>query len=211
MIVDNFEKLVFFTMRYGIDISAYQGMPDFGKVAEAGYSFCFVKATEGLKNRNLTQDIQQARQAKQAGLDIGYYHYALGQDPKAEADAFGLSIEQISRAIGYRADFPLVLDIEDNKIKEQGRGFDRWVNDFSSRIEKYGYSTWLYSYTPYLNQRTAGGLTHLPLWIASYPKVFNESRRPTLPRGWQDFVCWQYSGSGRVAGIAGAVDLNIMP
>lgn len=197
-------------MRYGIDISAYQGMPDFRRVAAEGYRFCFVKATEGLGNRNLAQDIAQARGAKAAGMEVGYYHYALGEEARVEADAFVGSVKAISKAIGSEPDFPLVLDIEDQRIKLKGKAFDEWVLTFEKRLALQGYKMWLYSYAPYLNSRTGGALTHIPLWIASYPKVFDPKRRPTLPRGWSDFVCWQYNGRGRVPGIKGNVDLNLM-
>lgn len=194
----------------GIDISAYQGYPDFRKVAKAGYEFVFIKATEGLGNRNLQQDIAQARSAKAAGLKVGYYHYARGEEARVEADAFISSVSAICKAIGSGPDFPLVLDIEEQRIKLKGKAFDEWVLTFEKRLALQGYKMWLYSYAPYLDFHTGGKLTHLPLWIAAYPAIFDPTRKPRLPRGWSDFVCWQYTGKGRVPGINGNVDLNVM-
>ena len=42
-----------------------------------------------------------------------------------------------------------------------------------------------------------------PLWIAQY-----EVDAPELPGNWSQWLLWQYSDAGRIAGIAGDVDLN---
>src|SRR5258708_23257617 len=40
-----------------------------------------------------------------------------------------------------------------------------------------------------------------PLWVAAYA-----SNAPPLPAGWNDWTFWQYTSSGTVSGITGAVD-----
>nr|DAS61641.1 MAG TPA: hypothetical protein [Caudoviricetes sp.] len=197
-------------MNKGIDISAYQKNIDFNRVKKHGISFVFIKATEGTGNFNLKQDIEQAKGAKAAGLSIGFYHFAKGNDAKTEADTFIRFVRAIEKEVG-KADFPLALDIEDtNNIVFKGAAFDKWVLSFENRLKEHGYKMWIYSYAPYLNNRSNGGLTHIPLWIASYPAVFNPAIKPKLPKGWNSFVCWQYSVTDSVDGINGRVDLNVI-
>ena len=43
-----------------------------------------------------------------------------------------------------------------------------------------------------------------PLWIAEYGV-----QSVTLPAGWASWTFWQYSESGTVSGVSGAVDLNV--
>lgn len=74
----------------GIDISSYQdtnGTIDYKAVAQAGYSFVFVKATQGTHYRNpyLTRNVLGFRGA---GLDVGVYHYAEPEDVEAQYNYF---------------------------------------------------------------------------------------------------------------------------
>ncbi|MDD3030721.1 MAG: GH25 family lysozyme, partial [Alphaproteobacteria bacterium] len=58
----------------GIDVSHWEGTPDFKKVKAAGRNFVIVKLTNGL-----TVDAQAAnniKNAKAAGLDVGVYHFS---------------------------------------------------------------------------------------------------------------------------------------
>ncbi len=48
-------------------------------------------------------------------------------------------------------------------------------------------------------------LTSQPLWVAHYT-----AECPRVPAPWQRWTFWQHSESGRVPGISGPVDLNVM-
>lgn len=210
----------------GIDISAFQKTINWKEVANSGIKFCIIKATEGTTNVNLKQDVDQTKGAIGVGIQVGYYHYAKYKDPAQEATAFVNAVNEIEKQSGAKSSFPLVLDIEDpiktlNKVQ-----FDNWVLKFYEIIKSAGRELWLYSYTPYLNSMTNGGLTHIPLWVAAYrsSNVINHAdvRPPKLPKGWNHWtaynspskpkgsvICWQYTGSGTVKGIAGKVDRNV--
>jgi len=45
------------------------------------------------------------------------------------------------------------------------------------------------------------------VWICKYEKAV---QLPKLPIGWDSWAIWQYSESGKVAGIDNNTDLNIM-
>jgi GH25 family lysozyme M1 (1,4-beta-N-acetylmuramidase) len=71
----------------GLDLSHWQGAPDFGRIAAAGHKFVYCKATQGLN----FVDQQFARnriEAKRNGLVFGAYHFPDGADVTAEARHF---------------------------------------------------------------------------------------------------------------------------
>lgn len=44
-----------------------------------------------------------------------------------------------------------------------------------------------------------------PLWVASY-----RNDAPSLPATWSDYLIWEYTESGTVAGITGQLDKNLL-
>lgn len=52
---------------------------------------------------------------------------------------------------------------------------------------------------------TAGWELDYKLWIANYGVT-----KPLIPKPWTKYWAWQYSASGAVAGVPGAVDLNVV-
>jgi GH25 family lysozyme M1 (1,4-beta-N-acetylmuramidase) len=47
------------------------------------------------------------------------------------------------------------------------------------------------------------GASQTTLWVAHWGVT-----HPLVPGSWSDYTFWQYSDSGSVAGISGAVDLD---
>lgn len=47
-------------------------------------------------------------------------------------------------------------------------------------------------------------LKNHPLWVAHY----TSAAKPRIPAPWSFWTFWQYTDRGRVAGIAGGVDIN---
>jgi lysozyme len=58
----------------GIDVSVHQGQVDWPQVADAGYSFAYIKATEGVDYVD-PQFTANWRGVHQAGMTRGAYHY----------------------------------------------------------------------------------------------------------------------------------------
>ena len=57
----------------------------------------------------------------------------------------------------------------------------------------------IYSGPAFLNENlpAAHGLGGIPLWLAEY----TTASQPSLPRGWNSYAIWQYSGNANVNGI----------
>lgn len=197
-------------LRQGIDISAHQETVDWRKVRAAGIDFAILKATEGEDYTDPKLTRGRVAGARQAGLAVGAYHFLrpkAGRTGDAEAGHF---LAVIRRA-GLTAPGSVVpvLDVEVTALGPAATA--AYVRQAARRIHaKLG--VWPIIYTGfYFARDEAHGLTGLdecPLWIAAYTK----SPAGLIPTPWKvaGWTIWQHSSSGRVPGIPGPVDLNVV-
>jgi lysozyme len=183
----------------GIDVSHYQGVVDWGQVHQAGVSFGFAKATEGLS----TVDSEFAtnwQAMSAAGVLRGAYHFF---HPEEDAAAQATHFLSVVGEIGPN-DLPPVLDVETtNGVAGSAvwAGAKTWL---TAVAEATGRTPILYTSHSFWNGSAPdSSLTKYPLWLADYATT------PTLPHGFATWHFWQYSQSGSVAGVAGAVDLDV--
>ncbi|MGE7588571.1 GH25 family lysozyme [Peribacillus sp. NPDC101480] len=180
----------------GIDVSHWQGAIDWEEVAKEGVKFVFIKATEGTSYSKLSYFKENAPQALSAGLKVGAYHYAkfatIAQ-AKAEAAYF---LDSIS---SFALNYPVVLDLEENKKKAKKKTLTDAAIAFLEAIEEAGYTAMLYTGKYFLeNTLDESRFTKYALWIARYNSTLGRSTD-----------IWQHSDSGKVSGISTKVDLNI--
>ena len=185
----------------GIDVSHHEGAIDWARVAGAGVGFAVIKATQGVTFVDpLFADNWE--QAGRAGLVRGAYHYFRPEDdPAAQADF--LLATAGPPAYG---DLPLAIDLE----TASGLPADAVVaraRTFLARLaERTGRLPLVYTSRAFFTGALGGpaGFERYPLWAASW-----QASCPSIPDApWRDWVLWQSSSTGAVAGIAGAVDLD---
>lgn len=183
----------------GIDVSHHNPNPDFAKAKASGISFVYVKATEGRTYQD-PQYQPNAWNAREAGLLMGFYHFARpdnGNKPEDEAKNFLNAISV------FKYDLIPVLDLE-VPVSMSDEALFKWVKAFIDTVKaKTGHNVMLYTYLSYLNARPA--LKKLanygvPLWLAAY-----RSSPPSVS-GW-DWTMWQYTDKEQVPGI-GKCDAN---
>lgn len=180
----------------GIDISHYQGNPDFGAVRAAGVGFVILKATE---NTNYTDPSLHTNlsNARANGLSVGFYHFARGTNADAEAQFF-------CNAVGALQPGDLVaLDWEIQAGDPVGWSL-AWLRAVEARL---GVKPLIY-----MNQSTVAGFDWSPvvnenygLWLAKYD---NSQAAPSVAH-WPFVAIKQYSDAGRINGVAGTVDLDV--
>ena len=185
----------------GIDVSVYQGNVQWEKVAAAGYDFAMIRSgfgfAAGQADRNFAQNLTGA---VSAGLKVGVYHFShatTAEAAKKEA-AFCLSIIEPYRD---KIDYPVVFDIEgDTQQQLSDEDLIAVTEAFCSTVAAAGYTPAVYTFD--------GWLYHHPVWenLQQYPLwVANWTEDPQSPYA---YALWQYSNTGEVDGITGAVDLN---
>lgn len=184
-------------MMKGIDISHWQkGL----NLSAIDFDFVIMKATEGTKFvDNCCDSFYQ--KAKAMGKCLGVYHYANGQDYKAEADFF------IEHAKNYIGEALLVLDWESQGNYQWNKSDRAWVKNWCDYVyAKTGVKPVIYIQKSAMTKVMDLGYK---LWIAQYPDY--------KPTGYQDkpwnegaYECLmrQYTSSGRLNGYNGNLDLD---
>lgn len=207
----------------GIDVSRFQGRIDWQRVAETRVRFAFVQASRGRgKDCAVVPDrcgadeyyARNYQNASAAGLRVGAYHRAFAsgrgrksakRDARAEADLF---IEVVG-GLGPRDLLP-ALDVETPFGGLGKRALRGWVRAWLERVrEKLGARAFIYtnssSWHATGDTSTFARAGH-PLWVANWGVA-----RPSVPADdWsgQGWTVWQFTSSGSVKGIDGAVDRN---
>ena len=188
---------------YGIDVSTWQGDIDFEKVKKAGCEFVIIRigfSYDGkftLDNR-FEQNLERAREA---GLKIGIYHFSYDNN---EADLLDAINNIFTYLDGVKLDLPVIFDWEDftcfNDYGMSFRDLNRLYDFFAKEVQKRGYESMLYGSQYYLD-RVWAHTDSRPIWLAQY------NDHPTYEG---QFEIWQLSDSGRIDGIDGNVDLNLL-
>lgn len=173
-----------------LDVSHWQGAIDWRLVkADAA----IMKATQSTTFIDPLFSRNQAG-ARAAGLLAGFYHFAGGTNPKAEAEYFVKNIGPLKQH-----DL-LVLDWEIEHIDPVG-----WCLAFLNRVyELTGVRPLLYTNEERLKRldwtRVYKG--DYGLWVAKY-SLFQPKTG-----AWPFYVLWQYTSSGSMSGVSGKVDLS---
>lgn len=188
---------------HGIDVSKWQADIDWAEVKRAGTAFVFIKATEGGDHTD-EKFAENWAAAKAAGIPRGAYHFMFWCRP-AEDQA-----EWFTRIVPKDPDaLPPVLDVEWNghsklcpkKIPaEQAR---EKIAIMLKAMEKHtGKKPIIYTDITFHADVLEGQWNSHPYWLRS---VAAEPHERYESRPW---TFWQYTTTGRVPGIKGAVDRN---
>jgi lysozyme len=184
----------------GIDVSYYQSVVDWPKVKGAGMTFAIARISDGIRTKD-TQFANNWAGIKAAGLIRGSYQFFRPSvDPIAQAD---LVIQALADNGGLLdEDLPPVIDLEvtDGKTTtEVVTAAKAWI----ARIEDKLHRTPIMYTGNNLASVTGNNFSKYPLWVPNYT-----TQCPLVPSGWTDWVMWQNSSTGSVAGVAGNVDTN---
>jgi len=194
----------------GIDVSGYQNRPnfDFAKLATAGLSFAFVKLTQESFRSNKDAE-WQVDAFYDMGLAVGFYHFCdVSESASRQAELLHREAQKFARGRPY---LPLAADYEwlDDHNHLASTAHRAWVAEMVSRLRTLdrrdpilytGPNMWRqYLKTPIPE------LGDVHLWVVDYSKP---EAPPTLPPGFKDWRFRQFTGSGRVPGYSGDIDLN---
>ena len=186
---------------YGIDVSYAQGTIDWTKAA-GEIDFAILQAGYG-QDRTDQDDKQFARNAAECerlGIPYGIYLYSYaGNTTRAKGEA-----DHVLRlAKGKRMSLPIYYDLEESSLANAAAGN---MVVFGGAVEAAGYHCGVYSGEYYYN-RNLPNITRHTKWIARYG---SNSGKPGTKPNVPNVTIWQYSSRGKVAGISGYVDVNIM-
>jgi len=212
------------TRLFGIDVSHWQTVIDWNSIKGVVH-FIFVKSSEGSSVDGLFQEHWNS--AKAMDIPRGAYHYYRPYlTGKYQATVMAALLA------GQWGELPTVLDLEEKSeaggkaVANSARSFCETLAGLSNR------RVMIYTSTSFLFKLRMEGadlrwMSEFSLWQAAYPwelrKDFvqrfsqyqtqvldQQTAFPAPPYPFKTPAdVWQWTGHGRVAGIAGDVDLNV--
>lgn len=189
-------------VRLGIDVSRWQGSIDFEAVKNAGCSFVIMRIGHYYDEIEMdTYYKKNMEEAKKAGLDVGVYIYTTANTREEIRENARWIADQLD---DQKLDLPVVFDWEDFSNFQQYKMSIHDLNElfdlFASEMNKYGYSSMLYSSKNFLNNFWYEHDDY-PIWLAHYTDETDYLG---------EYALWQMSCFGQIDGIDGDVDLNVM-
>lgn len=198
----------------GIDTASYQGCWNGAQAKASGVQFAFIKLNQGTGYVNPYATCQ-VNAARANGIREGAYDFASPQTSSPEAEADKFVAEARARGMVGRA-IP-VLDWEPSAPGGYWGKQTWWALRWVNRVK----STWGVNPMVYMSAAmiptgdwSAVVATNAGLWVAGYPRGYMGDRLrdpgsvPYSVSPWPFAAAWQYSSSGSVGGVSGAVDVN---
>lgn len=184
----------------GIDVSKCQGTIDWAAVAADGIKYAILRAGSCDNSGPYVDPTFEANYAgaKAAGLKVGAYLYTYATTEAAQNAELAVWLPALE---GKTFDYPVFVDVEDNSLTSLGRdALTALTKRMMDILDQKGHLPGWYSYTNYIqNYLDAAALSAYPLWVADYREALGYTG---------EYMMWQYTSSGRVAGIDGDVDCN---
>lgn len=187
----------------GIDVSSWQGKPDWTKVKKSGVEFAILRIHQ--KDGSDASFEHNYKGCKANAIPIGGYKYSYAL---TSAQALEEAEDTLRVLAGRGLDFPVFYDLEWNSQRKLGSAaIEKIAETFLNRIKKAGYKVGVYCNMDWYQKVLTEKLRKYDLWIARYPAddngTIHERLRPDIGVG------WQYSSKGKVSGITGNVDMNV--
>lgn len=204
-----------------IDSNKFQGIENWAQIAQAKIHGvlpvrgAMIRASQGLVADTLLQ--RNALGATNAGVYRGFYHTvipmgstytALGASAQAQATFFYQTVQAQQGWQGYCLN-PGV-DIEINPAGLSTIQYDYWLEQFLVALESLLGSRWPLKPMQYLSPSKWASLlgntttfSTYPLWCADWGVG-----QPADFGGWTEWLCWQWSSPGPLAGVPSQTDYD---
>lgn len=190
--------------RLGLDISAWQREVDFKKLKEAGVSFVMLRVgyQKDIQDIEVLDDYfkKNIESAIKEGLDVGVYFYSKASTKEEAINQAKFVYKNIK---DYKITLPVVFDWEIytsfNQLNISLTDLNQIADTFMKKIKDYGYTPALYASKNYLDKIWAN--ERYATWLAHYTKQTTYDK---------DYFMWQMCMDGKIDGIEGYVDIDIL-
>lgn len=185
----------------GIDLSHHNQVISWNEIRDRDVSFTYLKVTEGCSLRDKEYK-KNYRQAKANNIYVGTYHFFSFNTPgDVQAQHF------IKQAICKKGDLIPAIDVEhstgnvftSNKAKRKKIVAE--LQTFERKIRKhYDRTPLIYTNKECYELYIKDNFPDNPIWICDLQKEPDDNIK--------NWVIWQFSHHGKIAGTIGRVDLN---
>ena len=189
----------------GIDVSQHQEKIDWDKVKNMGVDFAILRLGWIGNKENHKIDTYFERnysECKRLNIPVGVYVYCYSNSVKHIKEGADWTVKKLK---GKTLDLPVFIDMEDSSITYVGKKeLSKMCVEYNNIIAKAGYKPGIYANRHWFDTYLEKDLrTKYTCWIAHYTSSSSVNYEDT-------FTIWQYSSAGKVGGILGNADLNIM-
>lgn len=190
--------------KIGIDVSKWQGDIDWQKVKNEKIEFVMIRIgyQTDYDGENVLDPyfVKNIEGAKSVGLPVGIYFYSYAKNIEQAKEQAEWVKENLKN---YEIDLPIAFDWESwSSFNGTGMSFytiNKAANTFLDVLSDAGYKGMLYGSKVYLNDIWYP--TKYETWLAQYSSKASYDG---------DYSIWQMSSTGKVDGIKGDVDIDIM-
>lgn len=193
----------------GIDVSHWDGdltSTAWSQIYNAGYQFCWAKATEGVNFTDSTLHNNMSRGAA-AGVYMGVYHFARPTWNTATAEAqYCVQVAGQYMTGGYMRP---VLDLEDGSSLG-ATALSNWANAFINEVVRLtGVEPLIYTNTNYATYYLNSTVANRTLWIAQYFTNPNPQTQTPSIGVFNSWAFWQWGDNGQPPGTTGSTDMDV--
>ena len=187
----------------GIDVSKWQGDINWQQVKDAGCEFAIIRVGYQYgKDGELKVDPyfeNNIKGANKVGIPVGIYFYSYAYSKEEASKQAKWVVDTIKK---YQVDLPIAFDWENwTSFSTYDINFldiNQTAEAFIDTINDNGYTGMMYSSKSYLD---AIWNDFDVTWLAHYTKQTNYTG---------DYIMWQVSNIGKINGINGDVDLDLL-
>ena len=195
------------TGTFGIDVSKWNGSIDWNTVAKSGVSYAIIRCGfRGSTEGGLIEDSKfesNIKGATSAGIKVGVYFFTQAVNEAEAIEEASMVLDMIN---GYKVSYPIFLDVESAGAGCRADGISKEtrtavIKAFCQTIANSGYTAGVYANRNWLESKiNTSELSQYKIWLAQYNATPTYGGR---------YDVWQYSSTGSINGIGGAVDLNL--
>ena len=189
----------------GIDVSECQGTIDWAKVKADGISFACLRSTKKSGAVDATFE-NNLKGCVEQGIDYSCYKYAYAKthdEARQEADGVINLLKDRKMPIWY--------DMEDNSLTNLGKDTIEGIAlAFIGECKEAGFEVGIYCNKNWYDNYISDFLkSRYSFWVARYGKNNGQLDEQYKPEG-RNVIAWQYTSKGRVNGINGDVDRDVL-
>ena len=191
--------------QYGIDVSENQGSIDWQRARRDNITFACLRSTK--KNGSIDASFERNLQGcmeNSIGYSVYKYAYATTHEAaRIEADGVINLLKDRKMPIWYDLEDKSLVPFGVDAIEGVAMSFIGECRDAGFDVGIYCNKNW---YDNYISQYLKNKFT---FWIARYGKNTGSLDEKYKPEG-RNIVAWQYTSKGKVSGIDGFVDRDVL-
>ena len=190
----------------GIDVSSHNGKIDWKKVRDAGVQFAILRCHQRFGAEATFEDNYTGCQKNEIPVGAYKYSYAL-----TEAQARTEAEDVLEALEGKKLDLPVFYDLEESTQYALGpTKVEKIAQAFMDAVSRRGYKVGIYCNSSWYYGLLTPALKEYDCWIANVPYEWDDDGTVQARLKPTAGIAWQYSWKGRITGIDGDVDMDML-